>query len=115
LRHHVLELFADSSRHKDDKEKEEEDEHSKDLDHQPPVGCDRLEILQDFVMAQLNIESSVVNVVVNPGDHLLLLLHHGGELAEDASKLDDGALDGVHSIRPAGVVLVLIVVDGGEL
>ena len=66
-------------------------------------------------MAQFNIESSVVDVVVDPGDHFLLLLHHGGQLAEDASKLDDGALNGVHGISPAGVVLVLVVVDGGKL
>ena len=66
-------------------------------------------------MAQFNIESSVINVVVNPGDHLFLLLHHSGQLAEDAPKLNNGALDGVHGVGPAGVVLVLVVVDGGQL
>ena len=71
--------------------------------------------LQDFVMAQFDVESSVVDVVVNPGNHLLLLLHHGGQLTKDASKLNDGALNSVHCVGPARVVVVLVMVDGGKL
>ena len=71
--------------------------------------------LQDLVVTKLDVESSVVNVVVDPGHHLLLLLHHGGQLAEDAPKLHDGALNSVHGVRPARVVLVLVLIDGGEL
>ena len=40
--------------------------------------------LQDLVVTKLDVESSVVNVVVDPGHHLLLLLHHGGKLAEES-------------------------------
>lgn len=125
-----------NSCHEDDEEEEEEDEHSKDLHHQPPVGGDGLKIpknemnvklssrveyqlsqhsLQDLVVTKLDVESSVVNVVVDPGHHLLLLLHHGGQLAEDAPQLHDGALNGVHGVRPTRVVLVLVLIDGGEL
>ena len=71
--------------------------------------------LQDLVVTKLDVESSVVNVVVDPGHHLLLLLHHGGKLAEDAPQLHDGALNGVHGVRPTRVVLVLVLIDGGEL
>ena len=40
----ISELIGYRSRHKYDKKEEKENEHSKNLDHQPSVVCDRLKI-----------------------------------------------------------------------
>jgi len=101
--------------HEDNEEEEEEDEDPEDLDHQPSIGGDGLKILQNLLVAKVDVIRDVVDILLDAVHHLLLLLHYGGQLGEDASKLNDGALNSVHCVGPARVVVVLVMVDGGKL
>lgn len=56
-----------SSSEEDDKDDEKDDEDQKDLDHQPAVGGDGLEIFQDLRVCGLHIELGVFNVGVDSG------------------------------------------------
>ena len=71
--------------------------------------------LQNLCVAKVDVIRDVVDIDLESGHHLLLFLHYGGQLGEDASKLNDGALNSVHCVGPARVVVVLVMVDGGKL
>jgi len=64
-------------------------------------------------MTELNVEECVLDVGVNPLDHLLLFLHHVGQLGKYSAKLDNGALDGVHGVGPGAVVFITLVLHVG--
>ena len=51
--------------HEDDKEDEEEDEYPKHLDHEPPVGGHRAEVLQDLLVRQLCVHRCLLHVAVD--------------------------------------------------
>ena len=51
--------------HEDDEEDEEEDEYPEDLDHEPPVGGDRAEVLKDLLVRQLRVHRSLLHVAVD--------------------------------------------------
>ena len=73
------------------------------------------QLLQNLLVAKVDVIRDVVDILIDVVHHLLLLLHYGGQLGEDASKLNDGALNSVHCVGPARVVVVLVMVDGGKL
>lgn len=50
----------------DDKDDEEDDEDEKDLDHQPAVGGDWLEVFEDLCVSAVHVQLGVFNVSVNP-------------------------------------------------
>lgn len=50
----------------DDKDDEEDDEDEKDLDHQPAVGGDWLEVFEDLCVGGLHIQLGVLHVGVDP-------------------------------------------------
>lgn len=54
-----------SSSKEDDKNDEKDDEDQKDLDHQPAVGGDRLEIFKDLSVCGLHVELRVFNVGID--------------------------------------------------
>lgn len=49
-----------------DKDDEEDDEDQKDLDHEPAVGGDRLEVLEDLCVGGLHVQLGVLHVGVDP-------------------------------------------------
>lgn len=55
-----------SSSEEDNKDNEEDDKDEKDLDHQPAIGGDWLEIFQDLCVGGLHIELGVFNVSIDP-------------------------------------------------
>ena len=57
--------YRRSSGHENDEEDEEEDEDPEHLDHEPPVGGDALEVLEDLPVSGLHVHSCVVNVRVD--------------------------------------------------
>lgn len=60
------ELLLLSSSEEDDKDDEEDDQDKKDLDHQPTVGGDRLEIFEDLSVGSLHVQLGVLNVGIDP-------------------------------------------------
>lgn len=50
----------------DDKDDEEDDEDEKDLDHQPAVGGDRLEVFEDLCVGRLHVQLRVLHICINP-------------------------------------------------
>lgn len=50
----------------DDKDDEEDDEDEKDLDHQPAVGGDWLEVFEDLCVGGLHVQLGVFHVSVDP-------------------------------------------------
>lgn len=50
--------------HEDD---EEDDEDEEDLHHEPAVGSDRLEVLQDLCVCSINIQLGVFHVGIDSG------------------------------------------------
>lgn len=50
----------------DDKDNEEDDQDEEDLDHQPAVGGDRLEVLEDLRVGRLHVQLGVLHVGVDP-------------------------------------------------
>lgn len=59
-------LLILSSSEEDNKDDEEDDEDEKDLDHQPAVGGDRLEVFEDLCVGGLHVQLGVLNVSVDP-------------------------------------------------
>lgn len=57
---------AFSLREEDDEDDEENYEDKKDLNHQPAVGGDRLEVFEDFRVSGLDVQLCVLHVGVNP-------------------------------------------------
>lgn len=55
-----------SSSKEDDKDDEEDDEDQKDLDHQPAVGGDGLEVFEDLHVCSVHIQLGVLHVSVDP-------------------------------------------------
>lgn len=51
----------------DNKDDEEDDEDQKDLDHQPAVGGDGLEVFEDLHVCSLHVQLGVLHVGVDPG------------------------------------------------
>lgn len=60
-------MAQSSSSKEDDKNDEKDNEDQKDLDHQPAVGGDRLEIFQDLRVCSLHVELGVFNVGIDSG------------------------------------------------
>lgn len=60
-------MVQSSSSKEDDKNDEKDNEDQKDLDHQPAVGGDRLEIFQDLRVCSLHVELGVFNVGIDSG------------------------------------------------
>lgn len=56
-----------SSSKEDDKDDEKDDEDQKDLDHQPAVGGDGLEVFQDLCVRGLHVELGVFNIGIDSG------------------------------------------------
>lgn len=56
-----------SSSKEDNKDDEEDDEDQKDLDHQPAVGGDGLEVFKDLHVCSVHIQLGVLHVSVDPG------------------------------------------------
>lgn len=50
----------------DDKDDEENGENEKDLDHQPTVRGDRLEVFEDFCVSGLNVQLCVFHIGIDP-------------------------------------------------
>lgn len=50
----------------DDEDDEENGENEKDLDHQPSVRGDRLEVFEDFCVSGLNVQLCVFHIGINP-------------------------------------------------
>lgn len=50
----------------DYKDDEEDDEDKEDLDHQPAIGGDRLEIFQDLCVGSFHIQLSIFHIRINP-------------------------------------------------
>lgn len=55
-----------SSSEEDNKDDKEDDEDEKDLDHQPSVGGNRLEVFEDLHVGSLHIQLCVLDVSVDP-------------------------------------------------
>merc|ERR1740121_2109108 len=88
--------------HKEDDEKDEDEEH---LDDEPTIRGDVVEVLQQVVLTLLDVRHGVIDVVVNALDHLLLSCNHDRHLLEHLSELANGALYVLHSLSAAVVVL----------
>ena len=65
LYHNIQSSMTTSSGHEDDKEDEEEDENPEDLDHEPPVGGHRAEVLEDLLVRQLCVHCCLLHVAVD--------------------------------------------------
>lgn len=50
----------------DNKDDEEDDEDEKDLDHQPAVGGDWLEVFEDLCVGSLHVQLGVLHVSIDP-------------------------------------------------
>lgn len=55
-----------SSSEEDNEDDEEDDKDEKDLDHQPAVGRDWLEVFEDLCVGALHVQLGVLNVGVDP-------------------------------------------------
>lgn len=55
-----------SSSKEDNKDDEEDDEDQKDLDHQPAVGGDGLEVFEDLHVCSVHIQLGVLHVSIDP-------------------------------------------------
>lgn len=60
---HLSEGTSGEEDHKDD---EEDDEDEEDLNHEPAVGRDRLEVLEDLRVGRLHVQLRVLHVSINP-------------------------------------------------
>lgn len=65
-RYNLATPFSRWLRQKHNEEDEEEDKDGEDLDHEPSIGGDRLEIFEDFPMSRLHMEFSVQNICIYP-------------------------------------------------
>ena len=85
----------------EDKNKKEEEENSKHLDHKPTVGGDVLEVLGQLALGTLHMYKGVFYIGADsasetgpaPFNGFTLLSHHGCDIAEDALQLTHRALD----------------------
>ena len=89
LKREFFHVGQKNSSHENNEENKEEDKDTEDFDHQPSVGGDRAEVLQNFSMSGFNVESGVFHVGINPQHNLFLFLDHMGELLEDAAELNN--------------------------
>lgn len=81
-----------------DKEHKEGDQDTKDFNHQPSIVRDRLEIFEDLTMSRLHVKLSILNIGINPFDHLLLFFDHVRQLLKNAAQFNNRALDVLHSL-----------------
>lgn len=59
-------LLIFSSSEEDNEDDEEDDKDEKDLDHQPAVGGDWLEVFEDLCVGGLHVQLGVLNVSIDP-------------------------------------------------
>lgn len=72
---YALPLSRQGSGQEDHEDNEEDDEDEEDFDHEPSIGSDRLEVLEDLGVSSLNVQLSSQHILVDPGD--------GGGATED--------------------------------
>ena len=51
--------------HKHHEDDEEDDENSEDLDHEPAIGRNRLEVFEDLAVSSLDIQMGVFNIGID--------------------------------------------------
>mmetsp|Transcript_18965 Transcript_18965/g.41524 ORF Transcript_18965/g.41524 Transcript_18965/m.41524 type:complete len:208 (+) Transcript_18965:213-836(+) len=89
--------------HKNDEDNEENHEHKENLQDEPPVGGDAIQVLEQVGLRHLHVGQRLVDVLVDAHCQLALLRHHGRQLLEDPSQLCDGRLDILQRLGAAGM------------
>ncbi len=64
--HSSFPLLLFSLSEEDDEDDEEDDEDQKDLDHQPAVGGDWLEVFEDLCVSGLHVQLGVLDISIDP-------------------------------------------------
>ena len=97
--------------HQNDERDEKDDEDGEYLDHEPAIGCNGLEVLEQLAVRLRHVQVDVVDVGVDALDGLVLLLNHAGQLLEHAAEFNNRLLDGLHGVGALAQEHLLFVDD----